>query len=298
MAVNQMKQSIVAALALGLGLAGAVMGANESLHNPWAEVRAPTPGKPLIIGSYSAGCLGGAVSLLPDEGEFQLVRKSRRHYFAHPDLREFIKHLAAEVERRQYGRLVVGDTGQARGGPTTNGHASHQIGLDGDFWFWFDSPAAQRRLTKGEEENLSAVSMLTGGMSRIDPQRFGEAQVQVLKYVAGRPEVDRVFVHPLIKEALCQRSHAADWVGKIRPWWGHHYHFHVRLRCPADQPQCHSQEPLPADNGCGSDLDWWLSDEAMEQSRQLEYDSKQSSAAKRLQQKLAKVPRECKALLN
>jgi penicillin-insensitive murein endopeptidase len=23
----------------------------------------------------------------------------------------------------------------------------------------------------------------------------------------------------------------------VRPWWGHDYHFHVRLRCPGDSPE-------------------------------------------------------------
>ena len=33
------------------------------------------------------------------------------------------------------------------------------------------------------------------------------------------------------------------WLEKVRPWWGHDYHFHVRLRCPGDSPECKSQPP-------------------------------------------------------
>jgi len=50
---------------------------------------------------------------------------------------------------------------------------------------------------------------------------------------------------------------------KIRPWWGHNYHFHVRLYCPADDPQCRPQAAPPAGDGCGKELDWWFTEEAL-----------------------------------
>ena len=35
------------------------------------------------------------------------------------------------------------------------------------------------------------------------------------------------------------------WLNKVRPWWGHHYHFHVRLSCPAGATNCKNQAPPP-----------------------------------------------------
>ena len=32
---------------------------------------------------------------------------------------------------------------------------------------------------------------------------------------------------------------------KVRPWLGHDYHFHVRMRCPADNASCDAQQPAP-----------------------------------------------------
>lgn len=285
-------------LSLLLGWTGVALGSGngrgQTLGNPWAQVPGPLPGPPRVVGGYAAGCVGGAVSLLPDEGDFQLMRKSRKRYYAHPDLRRFIKGLAAEVRQHNLGRLLVGDLGQPRGGPTSNGHASHQIGLDADFWFWLDSPA--RRLTRAEEENLSAPSMLNSGFTAADPRRFRENQVRMLRYVATRPEVDRVFVHAYIKQALCARTDGAAWLAKIRPWWGHHYHFHVRLKCPPNQPACKAQEPLSGDPGCGEDLDWWLEAEANARSAQAPEVDKET-AAQRLTRRLAQVPAECKVML-
>lgn len=113
-------------------------------------MRKPTNGPTQLIGSYTAGCIKGAVPLVQDEGGFELMRKSRHRYFAHPQMRQLINLLANEVEYRQYGKLLVGDLAQARGGPSTTGHSSHQNGLDGDFWFWLDSVATERQLTMFE----------------------------------------------------------------------------------------------------------------------------------------------------
>ncbi|MEO1314321.1 MAG: penicillin-insensitive murein endopeptidase, partial [Pseudomonadota bacterium] len=46
---------------------------------------------------------------------------------------------------------------------------------------------------------------------------------------------------------------------KIRPWWGHHYHFHVRMNCPAGSPNCQEQDPIPRGDGCESAI-WWVTD--------------------------------------
>jgi len=35
----------------------------------------------------------------------------------------------------------------------------------------------------------------------------------------------------------------------------------VRLRCPADSPDCRPQDPLPAGDGCGAALAWWFTSE-------------------------------------
>ncbi len=267
-----------------------------AVKNPWADARTPSTKEARVVGGYTGGCVAGARSLLADEGDFHLMRKSRRRYFVHPHLQAFISDLADRVQEKGYGKLLVGDQAQARGGPTTTGHASHQTGLDGDFWFWLDSPAVQRRLTGKDEENLSAISMLNKSQTGVNPEHFKPKHVELLKYAATRPRVARIFVHPGIKKALCEATGEAAWLNRVRPWWGHHYHFHVRLECPAGDKDCKAQTPPPKAAGCGKELDWWF--KKMEQARKEPAKPSKLSPAQKMAQKLAKVPAECGAVLN
>ena len=45
---------------------------------------------------------------------------------------------------------------------------------------------------------------------------------------------------------------------KIRPWFGHDSHFHVRIACPKDAAYCEDQAPVPAGDGCGDELYSWF----------------------------------------
>ena len=281
-----------------LAISSATPAATGSLNNPWADVQMPAAGKPQAIGGYSAGCVQGAESILADEGPtFQVMRKSRHRYFAQPEMRRFVNKLATEIRQREFGTLLVGDLGQARGGPTTTGHASHQIGLDGDFWFWLDSPANHRTLTEQEVEQLSAISMLDQNRQAVDTDRFQAKHLSMLEFVSQQPEVARIFVHPLIKKAACEATDQAAWLNKLRPWWGHHYHFHVRLHCPADQAACKPQAPPPASHGCGTELAWWFSEEAAEKLRISSLASRKLTKLQKLAKKLARVPGPCEPLL-
>jgi penicillin-insensitive murein endopeptidase len=112
-------------------------------------------------------------------------------------------------------------------------------------------------------ETVDLPSMILPDASAIDPARFGQHQVQLLRLAASDPLVDRIFVHPAIKQALCQGVGGAgsgdrSWLRRIRPWYGHDEHFHVRLACPADSPLCVQQAPVPAGEGCDqASFDWW-----------------------------------------
>jgi penicillin-insensitive murein endopeptidase len=139
------------------------------------------------------------------------------------------------------------------------GHASHQIGLDVDLWL---TPMPERTLTRAERESLGARSMLAAGTRRVDPAVFGPPQVAVIQQAARSAEVERIFVHPGIKQALCEAAGPErGWLRKVRPWWGHDAHFHVRLACPPGEPLCRDQDAAPPGDGCGDELAWWLSDE-------------------------------------
>jgi Penicillin-insensitive murein endopeptidase len=58
----------------------------------------------------------------------------------------------------------------------------------------------------------------------------------------------------------CAARRAMIEAGSTRCDPGHDYHFHVRIKCPADSPDCRPQDPVPAGEVCGNDLDHWFTD--------------------------------------
>jgi penicillin-insensitive murein endopeptidase len=111
-------------------------------------------------------------------------------------------------------------------------------------------------------DTIELASMLTADLARIDPHRFGPGQLRLLRLAASDPRVERIFVSPVIKLALCRDWGGATrdsraWLHRLSPWWGHDDHFHVRLRCPADSPLCEPQPPVPPDDGCDASLAKW-----------------------------------------
>jgi penicillin-insensitive murein DD-endopeptidase len=226
----------------------------------WSDVLEPAPGTPYAIGSYAAGCVQGAVALPPEGPGFQVMRRYRHRFFGHPLLVRYLQELGAAVDQQGLGVLLIGDLGQPRGGPMPYGHRSHQNGLDADIWFWL--PRDGMVLPVAERETVAALSVLTSDRSALDPQQWSQRQADVLRLAVGFDVVARIFVNPVIKKALCAEFPGASWLQKLRPWWGHDDHFHVRLRCPPGGAACQDQDPLPSGDGCGAELAWWFSEEA------------------------------------
>lgn len=211
------------------------------------------------IGSYARGCLAGAQALPIDGATWQVMRLSRNRNWGHPDLITILERLAARVPlETSWPGLLVGDISQPRGGPMLTGHASHQLGLDADVWL---NPMPSRRLTGEERENISAVSVTDDTFFDINPRVWTPEHLKVIKLAAQEPRVERVLVNPAIKKALCREAGPdRAWLSKVRPYWGHNYHMHVRITCPAGSDDCKPQGTPPAGDGCGSDLAWWFSD--------------------------------------
>lgn len=234
----------------------------------WNQQRSPSRSPSSAIGGYAAGCLAGAASLPTTGPGYELLHLGRRRGFGHPVLISYIKRLAANVKKQRLGMLLVGDLGQARGGPTPNGHRSHQTGLDVDLSYAFPPFALKRRLTAAERETImppAVVDLRAGKLNEAWQPRIP----RLLELAASDPAVDRIFVNPLIKKTLCEQAKpGAAWLRKLRPWWLHQDHFHVRLSCPPGSDQCQAQPPLGTDDGCGASLRWWFSTDARTTSEQ------------------------------
>ncbi|HWE30143.1 MAG TPA: penicillin-insensitive murein endopeptidase [Polyangia bacterium] len=245
--MRSLSWSVVAVAVVAWPLAGTRA---DAAPTPWALFRTPTSHPARAIGGYSAGCIDGAVAL-PKVGDgFRVAKPERNRVFGHPLLVGMIRDLGKRLIALHLPPLAVGDLGQPRGGPAPTGHASHQTGLDVDLWFL--PPVAGQ-----------AQSMVDRARMQPSP-KFTDAVVRMLALAASDSRVERIFVNPVLKRALCERT-AGDaergWLAKLRPWWGHDDHFHVRLACPADSPECTPQPALPPGDGCG-ELAWWFDEKA------------------------------------
>jgi penicillin-insensitive murein DD-endopeptidase len=237
-----------------------------STAQDWALITTPTQildgGQ--SIGSYTSGCLRGAENLPLEGTGYQVMRLSRKRFYGHRSLIQVIQQLGQVARNQKLGTLLIGDLGQPRGGPTLSGHRSHQSGLDVDIWFLLSEQANSRLLTANERESWSATSVVDLQTDTINFRQWSMANERILEAAARLPEVDRIFVNPSIKRELCNHKAAtsAEWLRKIRPWWKHDDHFHLRLKCPNNSPNCQGQDPLPAGDGCDASLAWWFSAEA------------------------------------
>ncbi len=216
----------------------------------------PAPGPARPIGSYGNGCLAGAQSLPITGPTWQVMRLSRDRNWGTPRLVQFLERLGDNAKKGGWNGLLVGDMGQPRGGPMASGHASHQIGLDVDIWF---TPMPDRVLSREERENNSAVNVVAPDGLDVDQKVWTHAHMEVVKAAAEDPNVTRIFVNAAIKKKLCSEAGTdRAWLAKVRPWWGHAEHFHVRLACPPGARECKDQPPAPPGDGCGHALDFWF----------------------------------------
>jgi len=259
----------------------------------FGKVKSSADLKARAIGFYSRGCLAGGKALAVDGPAWQHMRLSRNRNWGHPKLIEVVERLATESKEKDgWPGLLVGDLAQPRGGPMLTGHRSHQIGLDADIWFM---PMPHRRFSRKERERISAVSMLKG-KTGVNPDRFKPGHVRLLKRAASYPEVERILVHPAIKNALCKAAGSdRKWLAKVRPFWGHHYHFHIRIGCPPGSPNCKPQKPTTGDDGCGKEIDYWFN--LLTRPPKPKPKTAKKKRKSRPPITLARLPAECRAVL-
>ncbi|OIQ25712.1 penicillin-insensitive murein endopeptidase [uncultured Vibrio sp.] len=257
-----------------------------SMATPWEEKRLPSTLPTESIGSYANGCLAGAKAL-PLEGEgYQVIRSQRERYYAHPETVSFIQSLAKKTYQDLGSILLIGDLSLPQGGRFSSGHSSHQTGLDIDIWLRLTKqPLSEQELAKPK-----AMSVVHVNQFELNRKRWSEEHFQLVKLAAQQNQVARIFVHPVIKHQLCESElvDSRQWLRKVRPWWGHHSHIHVRLNCPQGDTSCQAQAAPPEGDGCGDELlSWWPKPED------------KGEVAKPAKKKKPKIPpHQCLAMLN
>ncbi len=216
--------------------------------------KAASDQRPMPHGGYARGCVAGA-EMLPETGPtWQAMRLSRNRNWGHPTTIDYIKELSRKVSRLpDWEGLYIGDISQPRGGPMLTGHASHQIGMDVDIWML---QPKRLDLSPAERERISSISLRRSSGAYTN-DNWTDQHMEVLKMAASDPRVARIFVFPGAKVRMCNEATGdRSWLNKIRPWWGHHYHFHVRLKCPSNARNCKNQAPPPPGDGCADAQGW------------------------------------------
>jgi penicillin-insensitive murein DD-endopeptidase len=225
----------------------------------FARKTEPLAGPARSIGGYADGCLAGGVALPITGPNWQVMRLSRNRNWGNPVLINFIERFAAHA-KAEWNGLLVGDMSQPRGGPMITGHASHQIGLDSDIWF---TPMPDHVLSREEREMNGATNIVAPDGLGIDKKVWTHNYMELIRTASQDPATTRIFVNAAIKKQMCEEAGSdRAWLIKVRPWWGHAEHFHVRLACPADSPECKPQPP-PEGDGCGHELDFWFKESTL-----------------------------------
>ncbi len=136
---------------------------------------------------------------------------------------------------------------------------------------------------------MMATMVVADNRKDVDPKVWTPAHLALIKAAAEDPRVARIFVNPAIKKALCREAgNDREWLRKVQPWLGHDWHFHVRLHCPPDTPECEPQPPRDVGDGCHSkELDRW---------NNVVIDSTRSNP--RAGPKMSELPAACRQLLN
>ena len=244
----------VALAGLGLTLAPAgPAGAQQAAKQYFGAMDRPSAQRATPLGSYARGCAAGLVALPETGPTWQAMRLSRNRNWGHPQLIDFLQDLGRDARRIGRRGIYVGDISQPRGGPMLTGHRSHQIGLDADVWL-MDPPRLD--LSRRQRENVSAVSMRRADGAYVN-DRWNARHMGLVKAAAQDRRVARIFIFPGAKVWMCENATGnRRWLRKVRPWWGHHYHMHVRLSCPRGARGCVDQAPPPPGDGCAEARQW------------------------------------------
>lgn len=259
---NGVSRKLLATLAVAMGLTALPTQAEQAANQLFGAKKLPTATAPESYGFYSKGCMSGAVAIPTDGPTWQAMRLSRNRRWGQPAMIALLEKFSRDAAADGWPGLLIGDISQPRGGPMLTGHASHQIGLDADIWL---TPMPNHKMSYDERENTSAVSMVKqspGKPPRIDEKVWTDARLKLLRRAASYPEVERILVNPAIKKKLCDTATGdRSWLRKVRPFWGHDYHFHMRIGCQPGSPACKEQAETTPGEGCDASLAWWFTEE-------------------------------------
>lgn len=208
------------------------------------------------FGKYTDGYIFESVALKKNAHGIQTMRPTMAKFYGHNKLRDFIYELGKKSIDSGNGQLLIGDLSHRDGGLLL-GHASHQNGLDVDIWFYRPADTVTN-LADNQRDSSKFPHFLNPATNEFYPNMWNQKLDNVLKIAASDSRVAKIFVNAGVKRRLCHIFPGEKFLSKIRPWYRHHEHFHVRLNCPKNSPHCESQPEIKALDCSGQNLDWWF----------------------------------------
>lgn len=153
----------------------------------------------------------------------------------HPDLLLFIQRLSNKLKHLGLGEVLVGDMAMPAGGRFSSEHASHKSGLYEDIWLQMP----RQRWSASQLLKPQTLDLVSANGRGVVPRLWQPQTAALIKLAEEDDQVTRIFVNPAIKKQLCLDAGSdRDWLRKVRPWFGHRGHMHVRLRCPPGSCDC------------------------------------------------------------
>ncbi len=206
----------------------------------------PTKKPPASVGRPSKGRLEGGAALADSDGARVLPRRhaARCLNFGVPRLVEALAHAGRVVQARHPGTpaLGVGDLSRARGGPIPPYSRSHQAGRDADLAFY--AVDAEGRPVAVDDLWRARGGKSADGALAFDAARSWTLVVALLsdpslevRWLFVSAELKGLLLAQAAKEkaepALVRRATAALHQPSDAP--PHDDHFHLRIRCTADE---------------------------------------------------------------
>lgn len=204
------------------------------------EARMASEPVPYSSGKSNHGRIRNA-RLMP-EGDGYFLRDIRTHEWGtDTTIQSLMTAFHLYAERYPDGPAInLGDISKRRGGKLSP-HKSHQSGRDVDVGF-VHTPAvtkqAKQHFTRADAENLDAEKtwffiktlLQTGNVQQV----FVDTSVQKLLWGVAKEELT-----PEQRDIIFSWPHRSTSSTAIFQYWpGHRNHFHVRFKCPPDQPGC------------------------------------------------------------
>jgi penicillin-insensitive murein endopeptidase len=161
-------------------------------------------------------------------------------------------------------------------------------------------PPKSLSLSVKERENISSISTRRAAGAYVN-DAWTASHHAIIKAAAKDPRTERIFVFPGAKVQMCNDERGdRKYLRKIRPWYGHHYHFHVRLACPKGARGCVNQNHPPKGDGCADARQWQANIINPPKAAPKPKTKKKTTAKPKVRRELilADLPAQCQSVLN